>query len=76
MCEDDDGLRSVLEHVTLADLASGLDRTTLACLLVQLVPVAPPRMYPGYGFVRCPFRSISIRPWLEIRFEDRLQDEL
>jgi hypothetical protein len=31
-------------------------RTTLAittgvCLLVQLVPVAPPRMYPGLGFV-------------------------
>jgi hypothetical protein len=25
--------------------------TTGACLLVQLVPVAPPRMYPGLGFV-------------------------
>src|SRR6201988_2670945 len=32
--------------------------------------------YPGYGFMCCPFRSISIRPRLEIRFENRLQDEL
>jgi hypothetical protein len=25
--------------------------TTFACLLMQFVPVAPPRMYPEYGFV-------------------------
>src|SRR3954452_14633451 len=25
--------------------------TTFACLLIQLVPVAPPRMFPGLGFV-------------------------
>ncbi len=25
--------------------------TTFACLLIQFVPVAPPRMYPQYGFV-------------------------
>ncbi len=35
-----------------------------------------PLGYPGYSFVRCPLGSVSIRPWLEIRFEDRLQDEL
>jgi len=35
-----------------------------------------PLGYPGYSLMRCPFRSVSIRPWLEIRFEDRLQDEL
>ena len=35
-----------------------------------------PLGYPGYSFLRCPFRSVSLRPWLEIRFEDRLQDEL
>src|SRR5438552_4130688 len=29
-----------------------------------------------YRFMRCPFRSISIRPRLEISFEDRFQDEL
>src|SRR6266852_2423227 len=27
-------------------------------------------------FLRCPFRSVSIRPRLEIGFEDRFQDEL
>jgi hypothetical protein len=32
--------------------------------------------YPGYGFMRSPLRSISKRPCLEVRFEDRLQDEL
>jgi hypothetical protein len=32
-------------------LRTTLAITTLACLLVQLVPVAPPRMYPGLGFV-------------------------
>src|SRR5258708_20785931 len=32
--------------------------------------------YPGYGFMRRPLRSISIRPCLEVSFEDRLQDEL
>jgi hypothetical protein len=32
-------------------LRTTLALTTGACLLVQLVPVAPPRMYPGYGFV-------------------------
>src|SRR5262245_40508301 len=30
---------------------------------------------PGYGFMCWPLRSISIRPLLEIRFENRLQDE-
>jgi hypothetical protein len=25
--------------------------TTMACLLIQLVPVAPPRLLPGYGYV-------------------------
>src|SRR5260370_12761893 len=29
-----------------------------------------------YRFMRCPFRSISILPRLEISFEDRFQDEL
>src|SRR6266705_6950494 len=29
-----------------------------------------------YRFMRCPFRSVSIRPRLEISFEDRFQDEL
>jgi hypothetical protein len=32
-------------------LRTTLAITTLTCLLVQLVPVAPPRMYPGLGFV-------------------------
>src|SRR3954452_769125 len=31
---------------------------------------------PVYRFMRCPFRTISIRPRLEIGFEDRLQNEL
>ncbi len=34
-----------------ASLRTTLALTTAACLLVQLVPVAPPRMYPGYGFI-------------------------
>jgi hypothetical protein len=29
-----------------------------------------------YRFMRCPFRSVSIRPRLEISFEDWFQDEL
>src|ERR1051326_3255411 len=29
-----------------------------------------------HRLMRCPFRSVSIRPRLEISFEDRLQDEL
>src|SRR5450631_4238102 len=29
-----------------------------------------------YRLMRCPFRPVSIRPRLEIGFEDRLQDEL
>src|SRR5215472_4306299 len=29
-----------------------------------------------YRLMRCPFRSVSIRPGLEVSFEDRLQDEL
>src|ERR1700680_3677501 len=29
-----------------------------------------------YRLMRCPFRPVSIRPRLEISFEDRLQDEL
>src|SRR6266436_7831367 len=29
-----------------------------------------------YRFMSCPFRSVSIRPRLEISFEDRFQDEL
>lgn len=32
-------------------LRTTLALTTGACLLVQLIPVAPPRMYPGLGFV-------------------------
>jgi hypothetical protein len=32
-------------------LRTTLAITTGACLLVQLIPVAPPRMYPGLGFV-------------------------
>jgi hypothetical protein len=32
--------------------------------------------YSGYGFMRRPLWSISIRPRLEVSFEDRLQDEL
>ena len=31
--------------------------------------------HPGYRLLGCPFRSVSIRPWLKISFEDRLQDE-
>src|SRR3979409_823986 len=29
-----------------------------------------------HRLMRCPFRSVSIRPRLEISFEDRLQNEL
>jgi hypothetical protein len=29
-----------------------------------------------YRFMRCPFYSVSIRPRLEISFEDRFQNEL
>src|SRR3954470_10920257 len=29
-----------------------------------------------YRLVRCPFRPVSMRPRLEISFEDRLQNEL
>src|SRR5260370_14600303 len=29
-----------------------------------------------YRFMRCPFRSVSVRPRLKISFEDRFQDEL
>src|SRR6202161_1511082 len=32
--------------------------------------------YPVHRLVRCPFRSVSIRPRLKISFEDRLQNEL
>src|ERR1700694_4351496 len=32
--------------------------------------------HSGYRFMRCPFRSVSIRPRLEISFEDRFQDQL
>ena len=32
--------------------------------------------YPVHRLMRCPFRPISIRPRLEISFEDRLQDKL
>src|SRR4030095_6043407 len=32
--------------------------------------------YPVHRLMRCPFRPVSIRPRLEISFEDRLQDEL
>src|SRR3954447_22514964 len=32
--------------------------------------------YPVHRFLRCPFRTISVRPRLEIGFEDRLQNEL
>src|ERR1700704_3053634 len=32
--------------------------------------------YPVHRLMRCPFRTISIRPRLEIGFEDRLQDKL
>src|SRR5215831_15541505 len=32
--------------------------------------------YPVHRLMRCPFRSVSIRPRLKISFEDRLQDEL
>ncbi len=32
--------------------------------------------YSGHGFVCCPFWSITIRPCLEIRFKDWLQDKL
>src|SRR5258708_1070313 len=32
--------------------------------------------YPVHRLMRCPFRTISIRPRLEIGFEDRLQNEL
>jgi hypothetical protein len=33
------------------NLRTTLALTTGACLLVQLVPVTPPRMYPGFGFI-------------------------
>jgi len=32
--------------------------------------------YSVYRLMRCPFYSVSIRPRLEISFEDRFQDEL
>src|SRR5215469_1385637 len=32
--------------------------------------------YPVYRLMCCPFRSVSIRPRLEVSFEDRLQNEL
>ena len=32
--------------------------------------------YPVHRLMRCPFRTISVRPRLEIGFEDRLQNEL
>src|SRR5215467_4781521 len=32
--------------------------------------------YPVYRLMCCPVRPVSIRPRLEISFEDRLQDEL
>src|SRR5215467_1462422 len=32
--------------------------------------------YPVHRLMRCPFRPISIRPRLEISFEDWLQDKL
>src|ERR1019366_6495919 len=33
-------------------------------------------VYPVHRLMRGPFRSVSVRPRLEISFEDRLQDEL
>src|SRR5450432_2085755 len=32
--------------------------------------------HPVHRLMRCPFRSVSIRPRLKISFEDRLQNEL
>ena len=32
--------------------------------------------HPVHRLMRCPFRTISIRPRLEISLEDRLQDKL
>ena len=32
--------------------------------------------HSAYRLMCCPFRSVSIGPRLEIRFKDRLQDEL
>src|ERR1700693_4609549 len=32
--------------------------------------------HSGYRLMRCPFRSVSIRPRLKVSFEDRLQNEL
>src|SRR6516225_10569750 len=33
-------------------------------------------VHAKYRFMRCPLRSVSIRSRLEVRFKDRLQDEL
>lgn len=41
----------VMHRSHYPSLRTTLALTTGACLLVQLVPVAPPRMYPGLGFV-------------------------
>jgi hypothetical protein len=41
----------VMHRPSYPSLRTTLALTTGACLLVQLVPVAPPRMYPGLGFV-------------------------
>jgi hypothetical protein len=41
----------VMHRSSYPSLRTTLALTTGACLLVQLVPVAPPRMYPGLGFV-------------------------
>src|SRR6266478_3588493 len=32
--------------------------------------------HPVHRLMRCPFRTVSVRPRLEISFEDRLQNEL
>src|SRR5450759_1093900 len=32
--------------------------------------------HPVYRLMRCPFRTVAVRPRLEISFEDRLQNEL
>src|SRR5260370_13624350 len=32
--------------------------------------------HPVHRLMSCPFRSVSVRPRLEISFEDRLQNEL
>ena len=41
----------VLHRSSYPSLRTTLAITTGACLLVQLIPVTPPRMYPGLGFV-------------------------